>query len=160
MIIRKATTKDRKGVWTIFRAVIQTGDTYVFDPDTPEKDLEKHWLAPYMHTWVLEESGEILGTYILKPNQIDLGSHVANASYMVHPGHQGKGLGSMLCEHSLEQARALGFHSIIFNIVVSTNTAAVKLWEKFDFRIIGTIPEAFNHRERGLVAAYIMYRKL
>lgn len=160
MNIRKAIDQDRHEVWEIFTAVIQTGDTYVFAPDTVKEDLDKHWFSPYMDTYVLEEDGEILGTYIIKPNQIDLGSHIANASYMVHPKAQGKGIGKLLCEHSLMEARKFGFMAMQFNLVVSTNKVAVKLWQKFGFTIIGTIPDGFNHLTLGYVDAYIMYLKL
>lgn len=160
MNIRRAIDQDRHEVWEIFTAVIQTGDTYVFAPDTVKEDLDKHWFSPYMDTYVLEEDGEILGTYIIKPNQIDLGSHIANASYMVHPKAQGKGIGKLLCEHSLMEARKFGFMAMQFNLVVSTNKVAVKLWQKFGFTIIGTIPDGFNHLTLGYVDAYIMYLKL
>ncbi|MBE9464669.1 GNAT family N-acetyltransferase [Dyadobacter subterraneus] len=160
MNIRKAIDQDRHEVWEIFTAVIQTGDTYVFAPDTAKEDLDKHWFSPYMDTYVLEENGEILGTYIIKPNQIDLGSHIANASYMVHPKAQGRGIGNLLCEHSLMEARKFGFMAMQFNLVVSTNKVAVKLWQKFGFTIIGTIPDGFNHLTLGYVDAFIMYLKL
>lgn len=160
MHIRKAIDQDRHEVWEIFTAVIQTGDTYVFAPDTPKEDLDKIWFAPYMETYVLEDNGEILGTYVIKPNQIDLGSHIANGSYMVHPKAQGRGIGNLLCEHSLIEAKRFGFKAMQFNIVVSTNKMAVKLWQKHGFEIIGTIPEGFNHLELGYVDAYIMFRKL
>ena len=160
MNIRKGIDQDRHEVWEIFTAVIQTGDTYVFAPDTVKEDLDKHWFSPYMDTYVLEENGEILGTYIIKPNQIDLGSHIANASYMVHPNAQGKGIGKLLCEHSLMEARKFGFMAMQFNLVVSTNKVAIKLWEKYGFKIIGTIPDGFNHQTLGYVDAFIMYLKL
>lgn len=160
MHIRKAIDQDRHEVWEIFTAVIQTGDTYVFAPDTPKEDLDKIWFAPYMETYVLEDNGEILGMYVIKPNQIDLGSHIANGSYMVHPKAQGRGIGNLLCEHSLIEAKRFGFKAMQFNIVVSTNKVAVKLWQKHGFEIIGTIPEGFNHLELGYVDAYIMFRKL
>ena len=68
---------DYSKVWEIFKAVIATGDTYVFDPDTPKESLARHWFADYMDTFVAEdESGAIVGTYIIKPNQVDLGSHI------------------------------------------------------------------------------------
>ncbi len=160
MHIRKAIDQDRHEVWEIFTAVIQTGDTYVFAPDTPKEDLDKIWFAPYMETYILEDEGEILGTYVIKPNQIDLGSHIANGSYMVHPKAQGRGIGNLLCEHSLVEAKRFGFKAMQFNIVVSTNKVAVKLWQKHSFEIIGTIPDGFNHLELGYVDAYIMFRKL
>lgn len=160
MSIRKATLADYDAVWEIFSNVIQTADTYVFDPNTPKIDLEKHWFAKYMQTFVYEEDGQILGTYIIKANQLDLGNHIANGSYMIHPEAQGKGIGKKLCEHSLEMAIASGFKAMQFNIVVSTNIGAVKLWQRFGFEIIGTTPNGFRHAKHGFVDTYIMYRAL
>lgn len=160
MNIRKATFEDYNSVWEIFQEVIKTGDTYVFYPGTNKEDLQKHWFASYMNTYVAEIDNKILGTYIIKPNQIDLGSHVANASYMVHPQAHGKGLGKLMGLHSLDEAKKLGFKSMQFNIVVSTNEAAVNLWKKIGFEIIGTTPEGFNHLTLGLVDTFIMYRKI
>jgi len=47
-----------------------------------------------------------------------------------------------------------------YNFVVSTNQAAVNLWEKCGFNIVGRLPNAFNHKEVGFVDAYIMYQQL
>lgn len=160
MIIREAVKEDYDPVWEIFSHVIQTGDTYVFDPGTPKEHLARHWFAPYMKTFVAEEKGRIVGTYIIKPNQIGLGSHIANCSYMVHPDARGMGTGGALCEHSVGYARRSGYRAIQFNIVVSTNTTAVRLWQKYGFSIIGTIPGGFNQTGKGFVDAYIMFRPL
>ena len=160
MNIRKATETDVDEIWGIFSRVIKTGDTYVFNPNTPKADLKKHWFADYMETYVIEENQQILGTYIIKPNQIDLGSHIANCSYMVNPNSQGKGIGKKLCEHSLKTAKENKFEGIQFNIVVSTNTGAIELWKKYGFKIIGTTPKGFKHSELGFVDTYIMYKDL
>ncbi|WP_247234610.1 GNAT family N-acetyltransferase [Telluribacter sp. SYSU D00476] len=162
MKIRKADkAKDYDQVWSIFSKVIQTGDTYVFDPNTPKEHLDKHWFADYMDTFVaVDEDDTVWGTYIIKPNQIDLGSHIANGSYMVYPDAQGRGVGKLLCEHSIDFARQKGYLAIQFNIVVSTNTGAVNLWKKFGFDIIGTTPNGFRHQTLGLVDTYIMYKSL
>lgn len=153
--------KDYDSIWEIFSAVIQTGDTYVFDPNTPKEALEKHWFADYMDTFVaIDDDDTIWGTYIIKPNQPDLGSHIANCSYMVSPHSQGKGIGKLLCEHSIAFAKQKGYSGIQFNIVVSTNTSAVNLWKKFGFEIIGTTPKGFRHKEMGLVDTYIMFKYL
>jgi GNAT superfamily N-acetyltransferase len=155
----KGTDYDK--VWKIFTKVISTGDTYVFNPNTPKDTLHTHWFADYMDTFVaVDDNDEILGTYIIKPNQIDLGDHIANCSYMVNPKFQGRGTGKLLCEHSLKFAKDKGFLGLQFNIVVSTNEAAVKLWQKFGFDIIGTTPKAFRHQTLGLVDTYIMFKDL
>jgi L-amino acid N-acyltransferase YncA len=160
MTIRKAHEADYDEVWEIFSAIIKTGDTYVFDPDTPKSELQKSWFADYMDTFVAIENNEIVGTYIIKPNQIGLGNHIANCSYMVSPAHQGKGIGKLLCEHSINFAKEKKYYGIQFNIVVSTNQSAVRLWQKFGFEIIGTTPKGFRHKELGLVDTYIMFKKL
>ena len=46
-----------------------------------------------------------------------------------------------------------------FNFVVSTNEPAVALWKQLGFAIVGTLPGAFRHREKGLVDAYVMFRR-
>ena len=160
MNIRKATEIDIDQVWKIFSKVIETGDTYVFSPNTPKTDLKKHWFSDYMETYVIEDNGQILGAYIIKPNQIDLGNHIANCSYMVSPNAQGKGIGKKLCEHSLKIAKENNFEGIQFNIVVSTNKGAVELWKKYGFEIIGTTSKGFRHPELGFVDTYIMYKDL
>lgn len=159
-MIRKANPQDAEAIWAIFRAVIQTGDTYVYPPDTPKEALSELWLAPTMHTYVAQVDEKISGTYIIKANFPGLGSHVANASYMVDPAAQGRGIGTAMGLHSLDEARQLGFRAMQFNLVVSSNTAAVHLWQKLGFAIVGTIPEAFKHQKLGFVDAYVMYRSL
>jgi len=160
MTIRKATLDDYDAIWNIFETVIRTGDTYPFSPDTNKESLTKNWFADYMNAYVMDQNGQIIATYMLKPNQVDLGSHIANCSYMVHPDARGKGAGKLICEHSLTEAQRLGYRAMQFNLVVSTNHVAVNLWQKCGFEIIGTIPEGFKHQSLGYVDAYIMYRKL
>jgi ribosomal protein S18 acetylase RimI-like enzyme len=162
MYIRKADEqKDYDKVWNIFKNVISTGDTYVFDPKTGRETLHKHWFAENMDSFVaIDDSDEILGTYIIKPNQIDLGNHIANCGYMVNPKYQGQGIGKTLCEHSIKFAKEKGYKGIQFNIVVSTNTNAVALWKKFGFTITGTTPKGFRHKTLGFVDTYIMFKDL
>ncbi len=98
--------------------------------------------------------------YKLIDNQRGLGAHVANASFMVDQKVRGLGIGKALGLHCIDQATTLGYRAIQFNFVVSTNTLAVALWQKLGFKIIATLPEAFNHRQLGYVDAYVMHRVL
>lgn len=159
-MIREATKDDVDDIWKIFKLVITSGDTYVFKPETPKRDLEQHWFAETMWTFVLETDQKIVGSYILKANQLGLGSHIANASYMVHPDEQGKGYGKALCKHSLGKAKEMGFFAMQFNLIVSSNQTAIDLWKKLGFEMIGTAPKAFNHKTLGYIDAHIMYKEL
>jgi len=158
--IRKVTEKDFVGIWEIIKEVIASGDTYVFNPDSSRASMLDYWCAPDKHTYVAILDGSIVGTFFVKANQPGLGSHVANAGYMVSSAAGGKGVGKAMCEFSLDEARRLGFKSMQFNFVVSSNEKAVSLWKKMGFEIIGVIPEGFNHIKNGPTDAYIMFRKL
>ena len=158
--IRIATRSDSESIWEIIRAVIRKGDTYVFDPNTSKSKMLNYWFDPDKRTHVAIYDGEITGTFILSSNQPDLGSHIANASYMVSPKYEGLGIGKSMAKYSIEEARQLGYDAMQFNIVVKTNIRAIALWKKLGFKIIGEIPDAFNDPTLGLTNAFIMYQKL
>jgi ribosomal protein S18 acetylase RimI-like enzyme len=158
--IRRAIEEDKERVWEIIKAVISGGDSYIFYPDTPKEKMLAYWFAEDKKTYVALAENKIVGTFFLKDNQPDLGSHVANAGYMVAPESSGKRVGRTMAEFSLEEARKFGYKAMQFNFVVKSNEIAVKLWLSLGFEIIGEIPEAFRHARNGLTNAYIMYRKL
>ena len=158
--IRKAADRDKGAVWKIIKSVIAGGDTYVFSPDSTEDDMLAYWFAADKYIYVAVLDKQLVGTFWLKDNQPGLGSHVANAAYMVSPDATGKGVGRRMAEFSIEEARRLGYKSIQFNFVVKSNEVAVRLWQSVGFEIIGEIPDAFSHAKNGMTNAYIMYRKL
>ena len=158
--IREATAGDRDAIWDIFREVVTARDTYAFDPGMSRHDALGYWFQADTRTYVAKSRGRILGTYILRPNQSGGGSHVANAAFMVAPDARGQGIGRAMAEHCLSEARLLGFRAMQFNFVVSTNDSAVRLWQKLGFKIVGTLPSAFHHPEKGYVDVYVMYRSL
>ena len=161
MIPRPANRSDEDAIWDIFKAVIAPGDTYVFDPQMSRDEAMAYWYRSDTHTYVAEsDDGQIVGTYILRPNQPALGSHVANAAFMVSPSARGLGVGRRMGQHCLDEARRLGFRAMQFNFVVSTNEPAVRLWQQLGFSIVGTLPGAFRHAELGFVDAYVMFRTL
>ena len=160
MIIRTASAADADAIWRIFHDVVQGCDTYTFPPDTPREQALAYFLGPGIASWVIEDDGRVIGMYKLIPNHTGLGSHVANASFMVDPTAHGKGAGRAMGEHCLNEARNGGYRAMQFNFVVSTNTAAVTLWKKLGFEIVGTLPRAFRHGTLGDVDAYVMYRYL
>ena len=158
--IRKALPEDHQAVWEILQSIILRGDTFAFSPSLTKEEMLLYWFAKDKHVYVALDENEIAGTFFIKDNQPGLGSHIANAAYAVSLGSRGKGIGKIMGEFSLKEAKQLGYTAIQFNLVVKTNTAAVKLWRSIGFEIIGEIPNAFNHREHGLVNSFIMYKKL
>jgi len=158
--IRKAKAGDEEEIWKIIQETISTGDTYTFAPESSKEMMLAYWLGPDKHAYVAIYNNAVAGTFIMKDNQPGLGSHIANASYMVARKFGGLGIGKAMGAYSIAEAARLRYHAMQFNIVVSTNQHAILLWKKLGFEIIGEIPEAFQHRQLGLISAYIMYRKL
>ena len=134
---------------------------HAFEPESTESEVHKAWIQSPQQTYVaVAQKGEVVGTYILKPNQPGLGSHVCNCGYVVAGSARGQGVAKQMCEHSQAVAKLLSFRAMQFNLVVSTNEGAVRLWQKLGFAIVGTIPEAFNHRTKGYVSAHVMHKTL
>ena len=182
--IRSATTKDHDAILKIFHEIISAGDTYSLDPRMSREEALAYWFRADTQTYVAElhrqSVGEavgfprtatrsptggmkdqvIVGTYILRPNQSGGGSHVANAAFMVASDAQGCGVGRAMAEHCLNEARRIGFRAMQFNYVISTNTPAIRLWQELGFEIVGTLPGAFRHPEKGYVDVYVMFRSL
>jgi ribosomal protein S18 acetylase RimI-like enzyme len=158
--IRKATAADNDQIWEIIQQVIAGGDTYVFDPHSSKEKMLAYWCAPDRHTYVATINNKVVGSFVIRDNQPDLGSHIANGAYMTSPSASGQGIGRTMGAFSIEEAKRLGYKAMQFNIVIKSNERAVRLWQSLGFTIIGEIPEAFNHTQNGLTNAYIMYRKL
>ena len=158
--MRAATKLDRDEIWKIFHEIVVAGDTYALDPNMSRENALAYWFQAETHIYVAEKDGRVVGTYILKPNQLGPGSHVANAAFMVASRTQGSGVGRRMAEHCLDEARRMGFRAVQFNFVVSTNAPAIHLWEQLGFKIVGILPGAFHHPQKGYVDVYVMYRSL
>ncbi|MDN3520973.1 GNAT family N-acetyltransferase [Halomonas ramblicola] len=159
--LRAYRPEDWPALWAFIEPVFRAGETYAVPRDITEQDAHRLWIELPRAVRVVEvEDGRVLGTYYLKPNQAGPGDHVANCGYIVSPAARGRGLAGAMCEHSLDLARELGFTAMQYNLVVTTNEVAVKLWQRHGFAIAGTLPHAFRHPELGPVDAHIMYRRL
>lgn len=158
--IAPAVPSDWPEIWRIFRHVIEEGETYSYGEESTEEWAREYWTGANVSCFAAKENGKLLGCYALRPSRVGRGSHIANASYMVAPEARGKGIGRMLGEHSIAEARRRGYHGMVYNFVVSTNEKAVKLWKSLGFQIIGTLPKGFRSKSLGLVDAYMMYQPL
>jgi RimJ/RimL family protein N-acetyltransferase len=112
------------------------------------------WIEKPSATYVaVDENNEVLGSYYINPNHPALGAHVCNCGYIVAEEARGKGIASEMCKHSQREAISRGFRAMQYNLVVSTNEGAVRLWKRHGFEVVGTLPEAFRHPRLGFVDA-------
>lgn len=159
--IRLFESADWPGVWPLLEPVFRAGETFPHDPAISETEARVLWVEQSQAVMVaLDATGALVGTYYLRPNSLCLGAHVANAGYVVAQPCRGEGIGSRLCQHSLQAARQLGFRAMQFNLVVSSNTAGIRCWERNGFRTVGILPGAFRHRQLGYVDAHVMVQGL
>ena len=84
-----------------------------------------------------------MGLYILHPNNVGRCGHICNASYAVRADARGQRIGETLVRHCLEKGKELGFRILQFNAVVSSNTYALRLYQKLGFVRLGAIPGGF-----------------
>jgi L-amino acid N-acyltransferase YncA len=160
MTIREAGSVDAHGIWEILEPVIRAGDTYTLPREMTRDEALAYWFSNGHEVFVVEDDGQVIGTYYLRPNQKGGGSHVANCGYMTAANASGRGVARAMCAHSLDHAERRGYRAMQFNFVASTNERAVRLWQSLGFAIVGTLAQAFLHPVHGYVDAYVMYRLL
>ena len=158
MFIRTATDADWASIFPIFSSIVAAGETYAYPEGLSSDEANALWMAD--HVVVAEEEGRVLGSAKMGPNRPGRGAHVATASFMVDESARGKGVGRALGEHMVAWAAESGFLAVQFNAVVETNSGAVHLWQSLGFRIIGTVPRAFDSRTHGLVGLHVMHRSV
>ena len=136
--IRPYKAADWPAVWALLEPVFRAGETFPHDPAITEAEAQLAWVEQTQAVMVAVDAAGavVVGTYYLKPNSLALGAHVANAGYVVAEHCRRQGIGSRLCQHSLKAARRLGF------------------------RVVGTLPGAFRHKQLGFVDALVMVQAL
>ncbi|SDX76554.1 Ribosomal protein S18 acetylase RimI [Amycolatopsis xylanica] len=157
MLIRDATDDDWPLIYPFFSAIVAEGKTYAYPDGLSQEQARGWWMeSPPGRTVVAADGPVVLGSAKMGLNRPGRGAHVATASFMVDPRHRGRGIGRALGAHVVDWARSAGYRSIQFNAVVETNLAAVALWRSLGFRVIGTVPEGFDHPDHGLVGLHVM----
>ncbi|MDG4789436.1 GNAT family N-acetyltransferase [Micromonospora sp. WMMD1102] len=159
MRIREFTEADWSQVWPIVRDVVRAGETFTYDPRMTGEQAYDVWVesAPGL-TVVAVEHDRLLGTAKMGPNRPGPGSHVSTASFMVATDARGRGVGTALCRYALDWAERRGYAGMQFNAVAESNQAAVGLYLRLGFAVLGTVPGAFAHPTLGRVGLHVMYR--
>jgi DNA-binding MarR family transcriptional regulator/ribosomal protein S18 acetylase RimI-like enzyme len=159
--IRPLLDSDRQAVIHIARELVRTADTYAYDAAIDDDGLWRYWCpsAPGAGFAAVARD-EVVGMFVIRPNNPGPGAHVANASYAVRADMRGMGIGRRMGEESLRIAADLGYRAMQFNTVVATNTNAIRLWRSLGFRIVGTIPGGFSLPDGRAVPHHIMFRSL
>ena len=142
MIIRKYTEKDISEMVHIWNEVVEDGEAFPQEEFLDDK-TGAEFFASQTYCGVADKDGQIVGLYILHPNNVGRCGHICNTSYAVKGSERGKHIGEILVKDSMEQGKKLGFRILQFNAVVSTNEPALRLYKKLGFTQLGIIPGGF-----------------
>ena len=140
----------------IWNDVVEEGISFPGDKALSEKEALKMF-REQASTVCATLNGEVVGVYILHPNNFGRCGHIANASYAVRKDCRGEGIGRKMVRHCLENARGKGFRGLQFNAVVATNQAAIHLYESLGFHKIGTIKDGYHLKDGSYEDIHIIY---
>ena len=142
MVIRKFKPQDTDMATEIWNSVVDDGIAFPQMNNIKGKEALQ-FFDSQSYTGIAEDNGEIVGLYILHPNNVGRCGHICNTSYAVKKGIRGKHIGEQLVKDSMAVGKRLGFRILQFNAVVSTNEIALHLYKKLGFTQLGRIPGGF-----------------
>ncbi len=144
VIIRAYTAQDTAAAIAIWNRVVEDGVAFPqTEPLTETTGAAFFAEQSFTGIAVEADSGEIVGLYILHPNNVGRCGHICNASYAVRADVRGQHVGEALVTHCMAKGKELGFRVLQFNAVVKTNHAALHVYEKLGFTKLGVIPGGF-----------------
>lgn len=158
--IRRLEPHEFELVWPVFEPIIRAGKTYSYDPNLTMEESAAIWMAPEKTPYAAFVDDQLVGTFYIRANQLGLGNHIANGGFMVAQGQCGKGYGTAMAQAMVDEARRLGYHGMQFNFIVEDNEPSLRIWKRLGFEIVGTVPDAFRHADKGLMPVHIMYKTL
>ena len=144
--IREFKKEDISRMIYIWNEVVEEGIAFPQE-DLLDEQSGLEFFAGQSFTGVAVEDGEIVGLYILHPNNVGRCGHICNASYAVNSSCRGKHIGEALVKDCLIKAKELGFRVLQFNAVVESNVHARHLYERLGFKQLGTIPGGFRMKD-------------
>lgn len=148
IIIRKYSEADIPSMTAIWNEVVEEGVAFPQEENLTEETAAE-FFGEQSYCGVAEntDTGNVLGLYILHPNNVGRCGHISNASYAVSSALRGQHIGEKLVRDCIREARALGFKILQFNAVVKTNAGARHLYEKIGFTQLGVIPGGFRMKD-------------
>jgi len=149
-----ATASDHDELFVAFARIVDAGEGFPQAPPLGRAEFDDYWLAHSATVVVARERGELVGAYYVKANFVGRAAHIANAGYFVVAEHRGTGVGRALVEHSMTEARRLGFDALLFNLVFESNPAR-HLYEALGFAVVGRVPLAVEGED-----ALVYWRRL
>lgn len=143
MFIRKFEKSDIPDMISIWNEIVLEGNAFPQE-EILDEVTGNAFFSSQTYTAVAEDEGNIVGLYILHPNNIGRCGHICNASYAVSSARRGKHIGEQLVLDCMKKGKECGYRVLQFNAVVAGNVHARHLYERIGFHQLGTIPNGFR----------------
>jgi len=157
--IRKYQDEDIPRMLEIWNQVIENANAFPQMEKMSEGEA-KILFDSQTYTAVAIGNNQVMGLYILHPNNIGRCGHIGNGSYAVDANARGYHIGEKLVRHSMKMASTYGFSLLQFNAVVRTNVGAIHLYEKIGFHRVGVIPGGYLLGDGNYESIIVYYIKL
>ncbi len=158
-VLRGCKDEDIGGMIKVWNEVVDEGNAF---PQEERLDYEsgREFFSQQTYCGVATIGGEIVGLYILHPNNVGRCGHICNASFAVSSRCRGQGMGELLVRDCLKKAKEHGFGVLQFNAVVESNVRARQLYEKLGFVQLGVIPNGFRMKDGRYENICLYYHEL
>jgi L-amino acid N-acyltransferase len=105
--------------------------------------------------WIAELDGTGIGWAALAPHQPrNAYAHTVENSIYLHPDHVGRGIGTVLLGRLVDDARGLGFHSLIAG-ACAEQAASIALHERLGYRRCAHFHQVARKFDRWLDVVYL-----
>lgn len=148
--IRLAKEEEHEDLYLAFARIVAAGEGFPQRPPLTREEFDRTWVHGSSAVCLAHFGGYLLGGYYVRPNFVGRASHIANAGYFVLAPYRGTGVGRAMAEHSLRQARKLGFDAMQYNLVFESNPARA-MYERLGFSEVGRIPRAIDDEEDAVI---------
>ena len=146
IILNELKTEDLGGALKIWNDVVKDGIAFPQDKEMTVDEAISFFNAQTKTITAKDtKDDQVVGMYILHPNNVGRCAHICNASYAVSKDCRGKGIGELLVKDCIKRAKECGFKILQFNAVVADNIPALNLYKKLGFKQLGTIPKGFKN---------------
>lgn len=148
IIVEKYKKSDAADAVAIWNEVVEAGEAFPQE-DFLTEESGNLFFEEQSYTGIAKnkKTGEIVGLYILHPNNVGRCGHICNASYAVRSDLRGRHIGELLVTDCMKKGKQLGFRILQFNAVVRSNKNALRLYKKLGFIQLGIIPGGFRMRD-------------
>jgi L-amino acid N-acyltransferase YncA len=154
IVIRFSNEEDVEAITAIYGLHVSQGtSSFEIEPPTiDEMKRRRHSLLEQGYPYfVADRAGRVVGyTYVSAYRPRAAYQNTVENSVYLHPDVYRRGIGSALLHALIEACEAQGFRQMVAVVGDSANVSSIRLHERLNFRLVGTLRSVGNKHGRWL----------